>query len=63
MLESESIFEAVASGDIRRIIAVVDPTIKQAAREASAKAHARNFNVYDGRALEDAIPKAVASRA
>jgi hypothetical protein len=55
--EPEDIFDAVASGDAERIIAVVDSTFKQAAREASARAHARGEQVYDGRAGAEAVPR------
>lgn len=60
---SENIFEAIESGDAGRIIAVVDPMFKKAAREASARAHAEGIEVCDGRARDEAIPKPVARAA
>lgn len=54
-----TIFEAVATGDAQTIIAVVDPTFKEAAREASERAHARGFDVYDGRAADERKPKKI----
>ena len=60
MPKPENIFEAIESGDARRIIAVVDPMFKKAAREASARAHAEGVEVCDGRARDEATPKPVA---
>ena len=56
----ENIFEAIESGDARRIIAVVDPMFKKAARKASARAHAEGVEVCDGRARDEATPKPAA---
>ena len=56
---SENIFEAIESGEARRITAVVDPLFKKAAREALARAHAKGIEVCDRRAREEAIPKPV----
>jgi hypothetical protein len=56
----KNIFEAIESGDARRIIAVVDPMFKKAAREASARAHAEGVEVCDGRARDEATPKLAA---
>ena len=55
-------FEAVATGDVSQIIAVVDPVFKDAARKASARAHARGYTVYDGRVIEEVIPRPTAER-
>lgn len=57
-----NIFEAVATGDVSQIIAVADPVLKDAARKASARAHTRGYPVYDGRAIEEVIPKPTAER-
>ncbi len=58
MPRSENIFEAIESGDARRIIAVVDPMFKKAAREASARAHAEGVEVCDRRARDYADSQA-----
>lgn len=47
---TKNIFEAVASGDIGQIIAVVDQAFKAAARKASVRAYAKGILVADGRA-------------
>ena len=44
-----NIFEAIETGDITAVIAVVDPALKEAAREASERAHAKGLEVADGR--------------
>lgn len=44
-----NIFEAIETGDITAVIAVVDPAFKEAAREASERAHAKGIKVADGR--------------
>jgi hypothetical protein len=59
----ENMSEAIKSGDARRIIAVIDPMFKKAAREASARAHAEGVEVCDGRARDQATPKPVATAA
>ena len=46
----KNIFEAIATGDVTRVIAIVDPAFKKAAREASERAHAKGIPVSDGRA-------------
>lgn len=53
-MASENIFEAIESGEARRIIAVVDPLFKKAARKASRRAHAAGIEVCDGRARDEA---------
>lgn len=57
---ADNIFEAIESGDAARIIAIVDPTFKKAARDASARARAKGVQVRDGRARVEATPKPVA---
>lgn len=45
-----NIFEVIATRDRDKIIAFIDPLIRKAAREASARAHRRGIEVADGRA-------------
>ena len=61
MSRRENIFEAVATGDARQIIVVVDPDFNRAVAEASARAHARGIAVYDGRASQEASSKPTAN--
>lgn len=54
VLEAEAseflnIFEAIDTGDVRKIIDVVDPAFKKAAAAASAHARAKGIEVADGR--------------
>ena len=58
-----NIFEAVATRDARTIIAIVDPAFKEAAREASQRAHALGIEVADGRADEEREPKKISRAA
>ena len=55
------IFEAIERRDTNQIIEIVDRAFKQAAREASFRAHAAGIEVTDGRAEEERCPKALAS--
>jgi hypothetical protein len=48
-MSRNDIFKAVETADARIIADVVDPVFKQAAREASRRAHALNLPLYDGR--------------
>lgn len=54
MSKTENIFEAIESGNARRIIAVVERMFKKAARAASEQAHAKGIEVRDGRAKDKA---------
>lgn len=49
-MSRNDIFKAVETGDARIVADVVDPVFKQAAREASRRAHGSGLPVYDGRA-------------
>ncbi|GLR47626.1 hypothetical protein [Sphingomonas astaxanthinifaciens] len=51
-MSRNDIFKAVESGDAHIVAAVVDPVFKQAAREASRRAHGSGLTVYDGRASD-----------
>lgn len=44
-----NIFDAIASGDIRKMIAIIGPAFKKAVREASERAHSKGISVTDGR--------------
>lgn len=49
---ADTLLEAIASGEMTRIIAVVDPAFKAAAKEASARVQKRGRPAVDGRAGE-----------
>lgn len=54
-----NILEVIESGDFDLFIEVVDKAFKEAAREASARAHALGIDVADGRAAEERRRKPV----
>ena len=48
-MPSDDLSEAIQSRDINRIIAVVVPAFKEAAKEVSERAHAMGIRAADGR--------------
>ena len=47
-----NILEAIANGDRRQFLEILDKGVKAAARKASEESHALGIEVADGRALE-----------
>jgi hypothetical protein len=44
-----NVFEAIKTGEVGKMIAVIDPAFKKAAKEAAERARAAGIEVADGR--------------
>jgi hypothetical protein len=59
--KSPNIFELIEKREFETFVEVVDKAFKEAAREASKRAHAMGLEVADGRAAEDRRRKPIKS--